>query len=63
MTFKMNYRMHYNTGDNDFGKERCVLDGRGLKDKWRRYTIAEFRKFGSERRIKFKRRREPRRLD
>lgn len=25
-----------------------MLDGRGLKDKWRRYTIAELRKFGSE---------------
>lgn len=48
MTLKMNYRLHYNTRDKDFGKERCMLDGRGLKDKWRRYTIAEFRKFGSE---------------
>lgn len=47
MTLRMNYRMHYNLKNKDFGEERCILDCRELRCKWRRYTITECRKLCS----------------
>lgn len=48
MILRMNYRMHYNSKDKDFGEERYMLNCRELRDKWRKYSIAELREFGSE---------------
>lgn len=48
MILRMNYKMQYNSKDKDFGEERCMLDCSELRDKWRKYSIAELRELGSE---------------
>lgn len=43
MTLRMNNRMHYSSKGEDFGEERWMLDCRELRDKCKRYTVAEFK--------------------